>query len=470
MLHYPDDIRDIMSTCALRFDGYRYESTSPLCQGYATLGGLSRLFAPVVEALTLYADDNLNFAAFFGLQRYLCKWGGEYLTEYSDEHFAFDFLFLHLYHLDVPDAFRNLEYCAEWQMQSHDQIEWAAHFVRKSFRRKGRGPKHYVYGGQANRMPQYKADMIDRYWAYQERCYPQRESYFELPRSPDRRPPVFAAQQAWRNVLVDPDASLQEREALLALLPERHRHRWFGSMSSSQAMAQSILGNLAVCGLLWRLAELPSDEGESLLGRLQPARDSFAMEYKLDTLGEPQDTRLDAFLSGAYTVAIECKLSETDVGTCSRARLKPSHPRYSSLGCDGDYARRGSQEARCPLTRRGVLYWSCVPRLFTWRSDRDLSPCPLDGVYQLVRNVLAVGVLADGHVSLKDGHALLLYDARNPAFQAGGLCQVKYERTRAAMLEPSMLRKCSWQRIVEFMRQARLLPWLSEQLALKYGL
>jgi hypothetical protein len=33
-----------------------------------------------------------------------------------------------------------------------------------------------------------------------------------------------------------------------------------------------------------------------------------------------------------------------------------------------------------------------------------------------------------------------------------------------------MLRRCSWQRIVQHIRQKGILPWLAEQLALKYGL
>ena len=92
---------------------------------------------------------------------------------------------------------------------------------------------------------------------------------------------------------------------------------------------------------------------------------------------------------------------------------------------------------------------------------------PLD---QLVRNILAVGVKPDGSVSLHDGHAVLIYDDRNPAFQKGGLGLIGYLETKKALREPTMLRKCSWQRIAQYLREKEVLPWLTENLALKYGL
>jgi len=45
------------------------------------------------------------------------------------------------------------------------------------------------------------------------------------------------------------------------------------------------------------------------------------MEYKVDYLGEPVH-QLDGYFSGDYQIAIECKLSETEFGTCSRPGLK----------------------------------------------------------------------------------------------------------------------------------------------------
>jgi hypothetical protein len=121
------------------------------------------------------------------------------------------------------------------------------------------------------------------------------------------------------------------------------------------------------------------------------------------------------------------------------------------------------------LTEIGVLYWQYVPSLFAWKKEGDLNPCPLNKNYQLVRNILAAGV-KDGTVFSKNGHAVLIYDKRNPAFQFDGDGEKAYLETKRALKEPRMLRKCSWQRIVQHMREKEILPWLTEELNLKYGL
>jgi len=87
-----------------------------------------------------------------------------------------------------------------------------------------------------------------------------------------------------------------------------------------------------------------------------------------------------------------------------------------------------------------------------------------------VRLAPAFAVKPDGTVSTNNGHAVLIYDARNPAFQDGGKGLIAYEETQKALQEPNMLRKCSWQRIVQQMREKDVLPWLADHLMLKYGL
>ena len=65
-------------------------------------------------------------------------------------------------------------------------------------------------GATGNAMTTYKQDMVARYWGYQQQFFPETDAYFERPFAPDGRPPVFLPREAWRNVLVDPDASQQE--------------------------------------------------------------------------------------------------------------------------------------------------------------------------------------------------------------------------------------------------------------------
>ena len=141
LLHFPSEITDALSTCALRFDGYAFVAALQREGGDAAQIDLPQLADAVSRDLRLHDNLNYNFAAFFALQRYLHKWGGEYLTKYADEHIAYDFLFLHLYQHEPPAPFRMEEYCQAWQKEFAAEVESIAAYVRRSFRRVGSGKK-----------------------------------------------------------------------------------------------------------------------------------------------------------------------------------------------------------------------------------------------------------------------------------------------------------------------------------------
>ncbi len=319
-------------------------------------------------------------------------------------------------------------------------------------------------------MVDYKADLNRRYWGYQKSQFPTWQDYFERPYVPDGRPPVFIARESWRNIIINPAASQPEIDELLSLVPAGERHKWFRSMNSSQALALSVFGNLAINDSLYYLSAIKDDEGQDLFGKVPISPNNFIMEYKVNYLGEPRPTSLDAYIAGDYRIAIECKFTEAEVGTCSRPRLRPLAPNYESEHCNGTYSVQSGRKERCSLTEVGILYWRYVPSLFKWGSHSDLAVCPLNKNYQLVRNILAAGVKPDGTASIHNGHVVLIYDERNPAFQKGGDGLVAFIETQTALQEPAMLRKCSWQRIVQYLREKSVLPWLIEHLALKYGL
>jgi hypothetical protein len=294
----------------------------------------------------------------------------------------------------------------------------------------------------------------------------------EISNKLEKRPPVFKREESWRNIITNQNGKKDEIEQLRQLIPEYEHHKWFRSMNSSQALAQSILGNMAITGYLYRLNEIEDDDdGRPLLEQQNINRDKFTMEHKITYLGElSRKTSLDVFISGNINIAIECKFTEAEVGPCSRPGLTEKNANYEKEKCDGNYSIQRNRKNRCSLSELGIKYWEYIPKLFTWNNNEDIIPCPVNDNYQLVRNILSIGVELNGDLSNKHGYALLIYDERNPAFQLNGKGYKSYYYTRNALINSTMLRKCSWQKIVNWLRIKNDLPWLTDQLSLKYGL
>ncbi len=311
----------------------------------------------------------------------------------------------------------------------------------------------------------FKSNLHQRYWSYIRTFHPEWDRLLDRKHPPEKGPPVFLPAFAGFNVISHPDSSLEMKQRLLDYIPPYEQHKWFRSMNSSQALAQSVFGNLAIYGCLDVLSDLLDDDGSPLFSGAQLSADHFRMERKVSHLGEPQPTSLDVYFGGDYRVAIECKFTEAEVGSCSHVLMKYGHPTW----CDGNYTLKGRTH-RCPLTTTGVKYWEYVPELFEWKIDEDHIPCPLYRNYQLVRNVLAIGVQEDGSVSLENGHVVLIYDERNPAFQERGKGYKAFVETKEALRNPQMLRKASWQNIIGSLRRNEILPWLTDELQNKYGL
>lgn len=311
----------------------------------------------------------------------------------------------------------------------------------------------------------FKSDLHQRYWSYIDTYHPEWKPFLDRTHPPEKGPVVFHPTFVDFNVISHPESSLDMQQRLLDFIPPHEQHKWFRSMNSSQALAQSVFGNLAIHGCLEVFSDLLDDDGIPLFSSAQLSPDLFCMERKVGHLGEPQPTSLDVYFGGKYQVAIECKFTEAEVGSCSHVQLNTGHPTW----CDGNYTLKGRPH-RCPLTTTGVKYWQFVPQLFEWKNAEDLSPCPLYSNYQLVRNVLAVGVQGDGSVSLQSGHAVLIYDERNPAFQESGKGYKAFMETKEALKNPQMLRKASWQSITGLLRRNEVLPWLTDELEKKYGL
>ena len=313
-------------------------------------------------------------------------------------------------------------------------------------------------------MQRFKEDMIGRFWRFKGLRFPADDPRFEEARPRGLRPPVFHEAHAEGNLLIDPALTESERLRLIGMIPVLKRHLWFLSMTSSQALTQTVFGSLAVMGRLELLAGLETQDGER---PFQPdAHDAahLALEVEVDCLGEPRPTSKDVAYRGLNPVTAECKLMEEGVGPCSRPTLDQNDFRY----CDGSYTRQKGRQERCSLTEIGVRYWPLVPRLFRLDTEIDHSTCPLNATYQLVRNLLATCLSREGEI-LANARVVLLHDERNPAFRPGGDGWRAYQRVRSMLIEPRMLQQTSWQRLAQLLRSEERTTWLADGLDAKYG-
>ena len=181
----------------------------------------------------------------------------------------------------------------------------------------------------------YQKELVATFWRYV-RSRQGLVQYLEETVAKGTRPPVFAADHSESNVISAPGVSPQIRAALLSTLPRRSTTRGSEACRVSQALAQSLFGNLIAYGELGVLADIATESGEPLVGaRIESAK----LEHAVECLGEMQnrETNIDVLLRCAdgYRVAFECKLRETEIGRCSR----PSVPKTKN-GIDNCERRR----------------------------------------------------------------------------------------------------------------------------------
>lgn len=314
----------------------------------------------------------------------------------------------------------------------------------------------------------YEEQLVERFWKYRRAKFKGRDDLFHRAGRKALRAPVFTEENADQNLLFAPQDSV--RDAMIATIPARERHIWFRSMKSSQAVAQSVFGNLIALNKLYLLEGLKDEDGLNVFGPGPLTANNCSLEYEVHYLGEPRPTSVDVFLDGPYRVAVECKLTESEVGSCSRPRMTSKDRNYEQEFCDGSYSLQRGRNKRCSLSERDIQYWKYIPEILSWPSDQDHSPCPLHRSYQIVRNVLAALVTNDGELSPQNGHAVLLYDSRNPAFEEGGEGMKEWQKVRSALNDPTRLRRISWQILVQHLKEDNELHWLVEGLEEKYGL
>ena len=108
-----------------------------------------------------------------------------------------------------------------------------------------------------------------------------------------------------------------------ATLPRKERHRYFGSLRSSQALAQSVFGNLIAAGKVALLEGLETDEGlPAFFDGVGEAR--LQLEYAVDHLGEPRSTSIDLWVEGSVPAPTPLQSSATAFQFGSRTTGLPS--------------------------------------------------------------------------------------------------------------------------------------------------
>ena len=273
-------------------------------------------------------------------------------------------------------------------------------------------------------------------------------------------PPVLSREAAHLNIIVpdEPAAAATIR----ALIPTGHRHTHFGSLRSSQALAQSVFGLIQVLGRQAKLAQVTAECGRPAFGHWEDGW-KFELEHEVRTLGEPRPTSIDVLMRReGYQIAVECKFTEAEFGRCSRMQIKPKDEESMRKSCDGSYTVQQGRQERCALTEIGVRYWDYLPHLFGWARDVDHMPCTFGDVYQLARNAMAVTQ------SCQTGHVLVVYDEDNPAFGPDGFARRQWDAAVTACRQPGLLRRVSWQALLTAVVQDPLLEPVMTNVRAKY--
>ena len=202
---------------------------------------------------------------------------------------------------------------------------------------------------------QYDDALRSRFWEYV-RNRSLDASLFDRPPKDEvgrqRRPPVFASHALASNVLVRPGSTKEEQDFVVGALHHGARHVWFGSMRSSQALAQSVFANLAWAKRLDALRV--GARGESAFP-LDALTGNPELEHECSQFSEADGRRtsVDVFFAGGTRVAVECKLREDGFGTCSRTKRNAGE-----VLCDGTFRRQQGRRHRCELAEQGIRYWA----------------------------------------------------------------------------------------------------------------
>ena len=137
---------------------------------------------------------------------------------------------------------------------------------------------------------------------------------------------------------------------------------------------------------------------------------------------------------------------------------------------DGSDTRPRGRRTSGSLTETRVCDWQYWRERFDGSADQNTNPCSLDGTDQRARTVLAACVEPDGPVDADGEQALVIDDARHPAFLSGGEAARPWEAATGAPVRRPRLRRCSWPRLVAPRSHDLDVAWRVNGLAAQSGI
>jgi hypothetical protein len=119
----PYQEREILNTCALRFDGWQYIKDHQFDQRHA----IRQFFETGMWQLS----EHEQLAVFFLLQRGLCKWDLVYQPEHGKFWRAFRSLFFLVYDYKIPSDYALSQYVERWQRGFVPHLEECVSLIRQ---------------------------------------------------------------------------------------------------------------------------------------------------------------------------------------------------------------------------------------------------------------------------------------------------------------------------------------------------
>lgn len=114
---------DILIACALRLNGYTYAESQNL--------EIGQFYEKLEEKGMDYLTTIEKMVTFFAMQRYLYKWGGEFLVRQSRVWRQFRELFLSVAECEAPELYRDGDYYRRWSDEYEPRIQECIHVVRE---------------------------------------------------------------------------------------------------------------------------------------------------------------------------------------------------------------------------------------------------------------------------------------------------------------------------------------------------